>query len=107
MSLVVIVQMALVLSAGPFDLETVGLPEQHGPSYSNITAIAQQLYTVYVYPFELAAVLLLIAIIAAITLVHRTQVNSKKQNISEQINVQAKDRMRFASINKDSTKESK
>jgi NADH-quinone oxidoreductase subunit J len=55
----------------------------------------------------LAAVLLLIAIIAAITLVHRTQVNSKKQNISEQINVQAKDRMRFASINKDSTKENK
>ena len=106
-SLVVIVQMALVLNAGPFDLETVGLPEQHGPSYSNITAIAQQLYTVYVYPFELAAVLLLIAIIAAITLVHRTQVNSKKQNISEQINVQAKDRMRFASINKDSTKENK
>ena len=106
-SLVVIVQMALVLNAGPFDLETVGLPQQHGPSYSNITAIAQQLYTVYVYPFELAAVLLLIAIIAAITLVHRTQVNSKKQNISEQINVQAKDRMRFASINKDSTKENK
>jgi NADH-quinone oxidoreductase subunit J len=99
--------MALVLNAGPFDLESVGMPEQHGASYSNITAIAQQLYTVYVYPFELAAILLLIAIIAAITLVHRTQVNSKKQNITEQINVQAKDRMRFASINKKSKKESK
>jgi len=114
-SLVVIVQMALVLNAGPFDLlnagpfdlETVGLPEQHGASYSNITSIAQQLYTIYVYPFELAAILLLIAIIAAITLVHRTQVNSKKQNIAEQISVQAKDRMRFASINKKPSKESK
>jgi NADH-quinone oxidoreductase subunit J len=106
-SLVVIVQMALVLNAGPFDLESVGMPEQHGASYSNITAIAQQLYTIYVYPFELAAILLLIAIIAAITLVHRTQVNIKKQNITEQINVQAKDRMRFASINKKSKKESK
>jgi NADH-quinone oxidoreductase subunit J len=61
--------MALVLNAGPFDLESVGMPEQHGASYSNITAIAQQLYTIYVYPFELAAILLLIAIIAAITLV--------------------------------------
>ena len=106
-SLVVIVQMALVLNAGPFDLETVSLPEQHGASYSNITSIAQQLYTIYVYPFELAAILLLIAIIAAITLVHRTQVNSKKQNIAEQISVQAKDRMRFASINKKPSKESK
>ena len=106
-SLVVIVQMALVLNAGPFDLESVCMPEQHGASYSNITAIAQQLYTVYVYPFELAAILLLIAIIAAITLGHRTQVNSKKQNITEQINVQAKDRMRFASIDKKSKKESK
>ena len=106
-SLVVIAQMALVLNAGPFDLESAGLPEQHGASYSNITAIAQQLYTVYVYPFELAAILLLIAIIAAITLVHRNQLNSKKQIISEQIKVQAKDRMRFASINKKSTKEPK
>ena len=106
-SLVVIVQMALVLNAGPFDLETVGLPEQHGASYSNITSIAQQLYTIYVYPFELAAILLLIAIITAITLVHRTQVNTKKQNIAEQISVQAKDRMRFASINKKPSKESK
>ncbi len=106
-SLVVIAQMALVLNAGPFDLESAGLPEQHGASYSNITAIAQQLYTVYVYPFELAAILLLIAIIAAITLVHRNQLNSKKQIISDQIKVQAKDRMRFASINKKSTKEPK
>ena len=99
--------MALVLNAGPFDLEAVGLPEKHSASYSNITAIAEQLYTVYVYPFELAAILLLIAIIAAITLVHRNQINSKKQIISEQINVQAKDRMRFATINKDKVKESK
>jgi len=106
-SLVVIVQMALVLNAGPFDLESAGMPEQHGASYSNITAIAEQLYTIYVYPFELAAILLLIAIIAAITLVHRTQVNIKKQNITDQINVKAKDRMRFASIDKKSTKEPK
>ena len=106
-SLVVIVQMALVLNAGPFDLDSVGMPEHYGASYSNITAIAQQLYTIYVYPFELAAILLLIAIIAAITLVHRTQLNSKKQNITEQINVKAKDRMRFASIDKKSKKESK
>ena len=106
-SIVVIAQMVLVLNAGQFDIEVVGIPERHDASYSNITAIAEQLYTVYVYPFELAAILLLIAIIAAITLVHRNQLRSKKQNISEQVNVQAKDRMRFASIKPKSSKESK
>ena len=84
-----------------------GIPEKHDASYSNITAIAEQLYTLYVYPFELAAILLLIAIIAAITLVHRNESRSKKQNISEQINVQAKDRMRIVSIKPKSAKESK
>jgi NADH-quinone oxidoreductase subunit J len=106
-SIVVIAQMVLVLNAGQFDLEVIGAPERHDASYSNITAIAEQLYTVYVYPFELAAILLLIAIIAAITLVHRNQLRSKKQNISEQVNVQAKDRIRFASIKPKSSKESK
>ena len=62
-------------------------------NYSNISALAVQLYTEYVYPFELAAVLLLIAIIAAITLVHRPG-KAKKQNISQQVAVSAKDRLR-------------
>tara|TARA_B110000967_G_scaffold207814_1_gene258127 strand:- start:452 stop:1066 length:615 start_codon:yes stop_codon:yes gene_type:complete len=106
-SIVVIAQMVLVLNAGQFDISVTGVPEKHDASYSNITAIAEQLYTIYVYPFELAAILLLIAIIAAITLVHRNESKSKKQNISEQINVQAKDRMRIASIKPKSVKESK
>lgn len=95
---IVIGQMVLVLNAGQFGLDAVAEPARHAPDYSNITELANLLYTAYVYPFELAAVLLLIAIIAAITLVHRTGSRSKKQNISEQVNVQAKDRMRIVSI---------
>ena len=106
-SVIVIAQMVLVLNAGQFGLDVVGVPEKNDTSYSNITAIAEQLYTLYVYPFELAAILLLIAIIAAITLVHRNESSRKTQNISEQINVQAKDRMRIASIKPRSSKESK
>jgi NADH-quinone oxidoreductase subunit J len=63
--------------------------------------LALQLYTDYVYPFELAAVLLLIAIIAAIALVHRPEQNRKKQDISEQVSVSAKDRVRIVSIAKE------
>ena len=106
-SVIVIAQMVLVLNAGQFGIDVVGVPEKNDASYSNITAIAEQLYTLYVYPFELAAILLLIAIIAAITLVHRNESTRKTQNISEQINVQAKDRMRIASIKPKVPKESK
>ena len=106
-AVIVIAQMALVLSAGQFGLDVVAEPTRHAADYSNITELANVLYTAYVYPFELAAVLLLIAIIAAITLVHRKGSRSKKQNVSEQVNVQAKDRMRLVSIPSGKRKESK
>ncbi len=97
-ALIIIAEMVLVLGGAQFGLDVVAAPVKHGADYSNITVLALQLYTTYVYPFELAAVLLLIAIIAAITLVHKKEVNRKKQSISEQVNVQAKDRIRIVSI---------
>ena len=97
-ALIIIAEMILVLGDAQFGLEVVAAPERHGADYSNITELALQLYTVYIYPFELAAVLLLIAIIAAITLVHRKEVDRKKQNIAEQVSVNAKDRVRLVSI---------
>lgn len=99
---IIIAEMTLVLGSHQFGLDIVPSPQRHAADYSNITNLALQLYTDYVYPFELAAVLLLIAIIAAITLVHRGEHNRKKQSISEQIRVQAKDRMRLVSISKPS-----
>ncbi len=95
---IIIAEMILVLGGNQFGLDVVAAPARHAADYSNITILAMQLYTTYVYPFELAAVLLLIAIIAAITLVHRNEASRKKQSISEQVNVQAKDRVRLVSI---------
>jgi NADH dehydrogenase subunit J (EC 1.6.5.3) len=95
---IIIAEMTLVLGGNQFGLDVIAAPARHAADYSNITVLAMQLYTTYVYPFELAAVLLLIAIIAAITLVHRNEVSRKKQSISEQVNVQAKDRVRLVSI---------
>lgn len=95
---IIIAEMALVLGPSQFGLDVVAAPQRHGADYSNITELALQLYTVYVYPFELAAILLLIAIIAAITLVHRKETNRKKQSISDQVSVKAKDRVRVVSI---------
>ena len=106
-SVVVISQMVLVLSAGQFDLDNSMGPVRHAADFSNISQLANDLYTLYVYPFELAAVLLLTAIIAAITLAHRKEGRSKKQNIAEQISVQAADRVRLVSSSPSKSKESK
>ncbi|KTD34770.1 NADH-quinone oxidoreductase chain J [Legionella moravica] len=65
---------------------------------SNTEALGLVLYTDYFLAFELAAVLLLVAIISAITLVHRTTVRSKKQNITQQIMTRRNDRVQLISM---------
>jgi NADH-quinone oxidoreductase subunit J len=67
-------------------------------NYSNTLELGQVLYTKYVYPFELAAVLLLVAIVAAIALTMRKRPGHKVQDISRQVAVNAKDRVRIVKM---------
>jgi NADH-quinone oxidoreductase subunit J len=79
------------------DPETTGfVPNPEG--YSNTEALGAVLYTEHVYAFEVAAVILLLAIIAAITLTMRKRPGLKVQNISKQVAVRAKDRIRIVSM---------
>ena len=66
--------------------------------YSNTQALGELLYTKYLYPFELAAVLLLVAIVAAIALTMRHRVGMKAQDIAGQVSVRAKDRIRVVKM---------
>jgi NADH-quinone oxidoreductase subunit J len=66
--------------------------------YSNTAELGQMLYTEYVYSFELAAVLLLIAIIAAISLTMRKRANLKQQDIAAQVAVRREDRVRIVKV---------
>ena len=66
--------------------------------YSNTRALGELLYTKYLYPFELAAVLLLVAIVAAIALTMRHRVGMKAQDIAGQVAVRAKDRVRIVKM---------
>ena len=66
--------------------------------YSNTRALGELLYTKYLYPFELAAVLLLVAIVAAISLTMRHRAGMKAQDISGQVAVRAKDRVRVVKM---------
>lgn len=65
---------------------------------SNTEQIGMVLYTDYVFAFELAAVLLLVAIISAITLVHRTSTRCKRQDIVKQIMTRSEDRVRLVKM---------
>jgi len=66
--------------------------------YSNTEALGAVLYTEHVYSFEIAAVILLLAIIAAITLTMRKRPGLKVQNIAKQVAVRAKDRVRVVKM---------
>ena len=66
--------------------------------YSNTKALGAILYTEHVYAFEIAAVILLLAIIAAITLTMRKRPGLKQQDISAQVAVRAKDRVRIVKM---------
>ena len=72
--------------------------------YDNTKALGAVLYTEHVYAFEIAAVILLLAIVAAITLTMRKRPGLKVQNIAAQVAVRAKDRLRVVKM--DSEKKS-
>ena len=66
--------------------------------YNNTEALGAVLYTEHVYAFEIAAVILLLAIVAAITLTMRKRPGLKKQDISKQVAVRAEDRIRVVQM---------
>jgi len=65
---------------------------------SNTSALGRLIYVDYVYPFEIAAVVLLVAIIAAIALTHRKRKESKHQNPAAQVKVRREDRVRLVNM---------
>jgi NADH-quinone oxidoreductase subunit J len=78
----------------------LGLDASHGGTptaadYSNTLELGRVLYTRYAYPFELAAMLLLVAIIAAIALTMRRRAGLKHQDIAAQVAVRREDRLRI------------
>jgi NADH-quinone oxidoreductase subunit J len=92
----VLVEMALVLLGGY--LRPVTAPSAGAMTGDNTKALGRLLYTDYMYPFEIAAVILLVAIVAAIALTHRSRKETKHQDPGRQVKVRARDRLRVLSI---------
>jgi NADH-quinone oxidoreductase subunit J len=93
----VLVEMALVLLGNRLAGVT-GNVAPPPPGGSNTKALGVLLYTDYVYAFEIAAVILLVAIIAAIVLTHRQRPSTKYQDPGEQVKVRPRDRLRILSM---------
>jgi NADH-quinone oxidoreductase subunit J len=94
---VMVVEMVLVVGTPAFE---VAHPPPAAVDYSNTKALGNVLYTDYVYPFEIAAVILLVAIIAAIVLTMRRRPETKYQNPAKQMQVRRSDRVRLVSLDR-------
>ena len=97
-ALLMVLEMGLVLWARHSQLRDMPAPPPMGADYSNTKEIGRLLYTDYVYPFEIAAVILLVAIIAAIALTLRRRKNTKHQDPALQVGVRRSDRVRLVSM---------
>ena len=90
--LLMIVEMVMVFKTKPFNLAPITEPTSNT---SNTEMIGNTLYSNYVLPFELASVVLLIAIVSAIALTLRDRKDSKKTNPADQVAVKRQDRVRI------------
>jgi len=79
-------------------LQFMSVPEPLPADYSNTEALGAVLYTEHVYAFEIAAVILLVAIVAAISLTMRKRPGLKQQNVAAQVAVRREDRVRLVKV---------
>jgi NADH-quinone oxidoreductase subunit J len=92
---IMLMLMLNVVTSDIFVLDAGAEPVPKAVDYSNTKALGEVLYTEYVFAFEIAAVILLVAIIAAISLTMRKRPQTKYQSPSEQMKVRKSDRLRI------------
>ena len=97
-ALAVIIEIVGVVAAVGFGLDVGAGVAPLPAGYSNTRDLGTLLYTDYIYPLELAAMLLLVAIVAAIALTMRKRPGLKVQDINRQVSVNAADRVRMVKV---------
>ncbi len=97
-ALAVIIEIVGVVAAVGFGLDIGAGVAPLPAGYSNTRDLGTLLYTDYIYPLELAAILLLVAIVAAIALTMRKRPGLKLQDINRQVSVNAADRVRMVKV---------
>jgi NADH-quinone oxidoreductase subunit J len=101
---IIIIETALILWHGygatitPVHDAMLGTGAAGSPVISNSHLIGKVIYTDYIFAFEIAGLILLVAIIAAISLTIREKKDTKRQRISDQVKVRAQDRVRIVKM---------
>jgi len=94
-AIAVAAEMILVVKSDVFNVD---IPAPIPLNVDNTKALGEVLYTEYVFPFEIAAVILVVAIIAAIVLTMRRRKGVKKQDPSKQVRTRREDRIRMVKM---------
>ncbi len=97
-AVLLLLEMILILSSGDFGSAHMTAPAALAADESNTRALGALLYTDYLYTFEIAGLVLLVAIIAAIALAMRKRKNTKFQDPSKQVRVNRDDRVRIVKM---------
>jgi NADH-quinone oxidoreductase subunit J len=98
-AVVMAVELLMVLwSRGRFGVEMFPIPAPNSADYSNTRELGELLYTNYLLPFEVAGVILLVAIIAAVALTLRTRPGIKTQNVSAQVRTRRDESVRLVKM---------
>lgn len=91
-------EMGMILGVKHFGADKIPAPPAHPADYSNTAELGRVLYTDYLLPFELASIVLLVAIVAAIALTLRDRKDSKSMDPSVQVLVKKADRIRIVKM---------
>jgi NADH-quinone oxidoreductase subunit J len=97
-ALVVVLEIGHVIWFRSQGLRFLTAPQGMPANYSNTKELGAVLYTQHVYAFEIASVILLLAIVAAITLTMRKRPGQKVQDIAKQVAVRREDRVRIVKV---------
>lgn len=93
-ALILLVEIIAAAGSGVFSPTGIPDPGHATQELNNTVEIGKQLYTRYLLGFEIAAIVLLVALVGAVVLTLRTRKDAKYQNISRQVNVRPEDRLR-------------
>jgi len=99
----IVIELSLVLWVQFGPIKSADAPTLP-PNYSNTAALGHLLYTDYIYPLEIAGVILLVAMVAAIALTLRHRKDAKGQTPGEQVKVRAGDRLRIVQVDANSAR---
>jgi NADH-quinone oxidoreductase subunit J len=97
-ALIVVLEIGHVIWFRSEGLSFLAVPTARPADYSNTKELGAVLYTEHVYAFEIASVILLLAIVAAITLTMRKRPGLKAQNVAKQVAVRREDRVRIVKV---------